>query len=552
MDLAVGAGDTLGQFRALLHERTGIQPRHQLLRLGYPPRALCAGGDEHLSDVGIRDGEVVILENLRDLFLGDLESGAYTMCELLCRLPPSDDGMPGSTGAEFRSLLAAFGVGLEERCFWDVVRVRLRSVLRGEVADQVPLERFCAALILLRRFFQHHNPQERLSMIISCLPVPSRGLWSPEISVDRMSFLRSSAAQILNMSQAQLLSRVVVRYEGERGIDGGGLTRDFFSSFATRLGDDEAELWQLTGRGSLQPTPELVSKSASCPSWFGWTSLNSDDLYRACGRVFGMAVLHGCKLGRPLSRSFVRLLVGDAPRGLGELQAELCRELRPGERDLRGGSEILERPLADTGLSRSLRFTRTISTHPEPQEVELVPGGAKMEVTDENKEAWLEALLRHELVTSVEKAARAFRGGLIDVFGGSADSCPLLCLLDADDLIELWGKGGVTRQEVAYWRAVTRSSPALQVQVDWFWEVLEDDFNDELRGKVLQFTTGSSSIGHRGMRGFLIEPADGGDERLPLAQTCGNMLLLPRYSQRSVLAARLRTAAEMCCSFAMM
>merc|ERR1712186_203984 len=111
--------------------------------------------------------------------------------------------------------------------------------------------------------------------------------------------------------------------------------------------------------------------------------------------------------------------------------------------------------------------------------------------------------------------ADAFKTGLIDVFGGGGGGRPLLCLLSADELIELWGRGGVSREELEHWRRVTVVSPAVELQAEMFWQVLEEDYDDELRGKVLQFSTGSASIGRHGLRVFLLEPADGGDDRLP-------------------------------------
>merc|ERR1712238_550491 len=102
-----------------------------------------------------------------------------------------------------------------------------------------------------------------------------------------------------------------------------------------------------------------------------------------------MAVLHGCKLGRPLSRSFVCVLTGNPPRTLGDLQAALNREAAEGAPDFRGGRKILEQPLADSGLDGVLTFSRSIGGHPELGEIDLVQGGSKIAVTDDNKEEWL-------------------------------------------------------------------------------------------------------------------------------------------------------------------
>eukprot|EP00913_Durusdinium_trenchii_P031359 g29363.t1 len=69
-----------------------------------------------------------------------------------------------------------------------------------------------------------------------------------------------------------------------------------------------------------------------------------------------MALLHGCKLGRPLSRPFMRLLLHVRPSSLQELQAELNYEA--GEQvDFRCRKDFLETPLADLGLDGMLNFS---------------------------------------------------------------------------------------------------------------------------------------------------------------------------------------------------
>lgn len=545
MELGVSAGTTVALLRSQLHERTGIPVQHQRIRFGYPPQVLPRAEDAPLRDLGMHDGEVVYLENLHDLFLGNVESGSYTMHELLQKLPEGEEEGEGSIGALFQHALAAFNIPLEGRNFWGVIRGRMQ-LLAGDGEEESPavVAQLHAGLLVLQRLFRNHDPRQRLALVLESLPGRSSHGGQVQLKVDRAAFLSSVAPQVLKLHRQQLLSPVHVHYVGEPGQDAGGLTRDFFSSFATRLGDDEALLWELTGRGSLQPTPGAVSMSTRHPS-----KLKADALYRASGRIFGMAVLHGCKLGRQLSHPFVRVLAGDPPLSLEDLQLELKREAGDGRPDYRSGKEILEKPLAECGLADALTFAWTPRGHPELGEHDLVPGGRRVPVTDANKAQWLELLLRQEMVTAMLPAAAAFRQGLVDVFGGAGEVCTMLCLLNADDLIELFGRGGVTREDVSRWRAVARVSPAVERQAEWLWQVLAEDYDDELRGKVLQFATGSSSLGRDGLQSFTVEPADGGDERLPSAMTCGRMLQLPRYSCRAALSERLRMAAEMCTSF---
>eukprot|EP00438_Fugacium_kawagutii_P005908 Skav214443 [mRNA] locus=scaffold586:649253:653478:- [translate_table: standard] len=81
---------------------------------------------------------------------------------------------------------------------------------------------------------------------------------------------------------------------------------------------EEKDLWRSTGRGSLHPVYEHVAQAAN---GHRRVSQHANRFYQACGRVFAMAILHGCKLGRPLSRPFVRLLLHLKPKNLQELQA---------------------------------------------------------------------------------------------------------------------------------------------------------------------------------------------------------------------------------------
>lgn len=289
----------------LLLERTGIPPWHQQLRVGFPPVVLRCDDERLLHEAGIHDGEVVHLDNLHDLFLRKLESGAYTMAELIDALPPEEDkDATNNTGVLFMEALITLGIDLEETNFWDVVRGKMQHLLADET-DSIPevqLEELRAGLFLLQRLFHNHDPRERLSLIIDCLP--GRGdqaLGSVQLYVNRENMLISVAPRILQLDRHQLRSPIRIKFLGEAGIDWGGLVRNFFSDFATRLGDDEPTLWRYTGRGSLQPTADVVSERAAPPHPSGLTPL---ELYRACGRVFGMAVLIGTPADPTMRRQF--------------------------------------------------------------------------------------------------------------------------------------------------------------------------------------------------------------------------------------------------------
>ncbi|CAJ1420202.1 unnamed protein product [Effrenium voratum] len=512
LELKVPSTTRVADFQGQIKQLTGVPSHHQRVRFGFPSRVL-EGNDASLADVGLQDGELLILEDLHDLFLGNLESGQFTMEEMLGKLPPVSE--EESTESLFFDVLSAFQIGMLEMDFWRTMRRKLREALAGKEEE---MEKLAVGLYKLQRLFRHHDSRQRLHLILSSLP---RSRHANKMNVKRSSFLFSVACQVGDMERGAMLSRLCISYDGEKGVDAGGLTRDFFTSFGLHLAE-EPNLFQPTGRGGLHPTRRSRPKQP--------TDLRTPShlMYKVCGRVFAMAILHGCKVGRRLSRPFVRNLLGAASSlTLQELQEELNFEAGE-ERDFRGSREFLEKPLKELGLEGVLTF--------QNQGEELEPGGAQREVTDENKEDWLMKTLRWELFGAANYAAGWFRAGLIDVLGGHKTICPLLCLFDAGDLMELWGTGGIARQELKQWKAVTSLNPSIQQQGAWFWQVLEEDFDDELRGKVLQFATGSSSIGRQGLVDFRLEPGDGGDGRLPTAMTCGRPSSPPAPLKCSELA----------------
>jgi len=197
-----------------------------------------------------------------------------------------------------------------------------------------------------------------------------------------------------------------------------------------------------------------------------------------------------------------------------------------------------------SGFASSTSMAASPSPSPPPgggAAVELVPGGAGRVVAEADKLAWLEANLRHELVGSMAAAAEAFRAGVVEA-GGAA----YLALLSAEELGEAWsGRSRVEDEDLRLWQRVAAVNPARQQQAAWFFEVLWDPQAADVRPRVLKFSTGSDRwpADPQGFT-FCIEPLDGGDEKLPRAMTCGNMLQLPCYTSREALRRGLLKACE--------
>merc|ERR1712238_367921 len=90
--------------------------------------------------------------------------------------------------------------------------------------------------------------------------------------------------------------------------------------------------------------------------------------------------------------------------------------------------------------------------------------------------------------------------------------------------------------------------------VEWFWEVV-DEFDQELKARLLQFVTGTSGVPARGfgvlqgndgnIRRFTIHGVDLGVCLYPRSHTCFNRIDLPIYDSIEDLKERLTLAVTM-------
>eukprot|EP00928_Gymnodinium_smaydae_P048179 TRINITY_DN3219_c2_g5_i1.p1 TRINITY_DN3219_c2_g5~~TRINITY_DN3219_c2_g5_i1.p1 ORF type:complete len:681 (-),score=187.17 TRINITY_DN3219_c2_g5_i1:142-2184(-) len=378
------------------------------------------------------------------------------------------------------------------------------------------------------------------------------------LEVERTDLFATAVTPAGQASVSELQRSLDVRFKGEAAEDAGGPRREFFNDFGRACADAQG-VWRLTPAGALTPASYQAANSP---------------VYRSCGRIFGLALCQAenaaqeqrvrenatlaellttvmdtdeepkyqqqkLLLGLPLSQPFLRVLQGDTPESVEDLQALLNAEQSESAPDFRGSASFLKSSLRDLGLEGTLTFSVSSA---DGNVTDLVPGGRDKVVTDATKLAWLKAVLRHELVDSISAAAESFRQGVLEVAGAAH-----LALLSAEELRTEWsGLAEVRDDDLRLWQKNTEINPARKQETAWFFELLWSEELRSARPQVLKFTTGSDrwSADPKGFR-FCVEPMDGGDECLPRAMTCGNMLQLPKYSNKDVLRNQLLKACEM-------
>ncbi|KAH7972885.1 hypothetical protein HPB52_018468 [Rhipicephalus sanguineus] len=158
---------------------------------------------------------------------------------------------------------------------------------------------------------------------------------------------------------------------------------------------------------------------------------------------------------------------------------------------------------------------------------ELIPGGSKIRVTNQNKLMYLDALAQYRLATSVREEVEYFLKGLNELIPEN-----LLCIFDENELeLLMCGTGQFSIADFKANHTVSGFSFEFRKVLDWFWTAVSN-FTEEEMARLLQFTTGCSQLPPGGFaelnpRFHLSAAPTFGS--LPTAHTCFNQLCLPDY-----------------------
>ncbi|RHY34538.1 hypothetical protein DYB32_000876, partial [Aphanomyces invadans] len=287
-----------------------------------------------------------------------------------------------------------------------------------------------------------------------------------------------------------------------------------------------------------------------------WINTNSAQLkpdhlkcFEFIGRLIAKCLLEGQLLTVHFSLPLLKHILG-VPISFSDLEfldEELCKNANW----LRDNSNV---------DNLCLDFTvQSFDANGKPRApTELVPDGASIPVTDENKEEYLLALLKYHMFDSVHEQVAALLKGLFDVIPRN-----LLAAFDYQELELLIC--GVPKIDMADWKRHSdikyldfdHPSKAEHKVIEWFWTIV-GEFTQDQRARLLQFVTGTSRVPVEGFKGLLSN--DGRVRRFgiqmvgrgipptglyPKAHTCFNRMDLPLYNSKEEMAAYLTLVINM-------
>ncbi|XP_029315733.1 E3 ubiquitin-protein ligase NEDD4 isoform X2 [Cottoperca gobio] len=348
-----------------------------------------------------------------------------------------------------------------------------------------------------------------------------------EMKMRRNAVLEDSYRRILSVKRADLLkARLWVEFEGEKGLDYGGLAREWFFLMSKEMFNPYYGLFEYSATDNY--TLQINPNSGLC---------NEDHLsyFKFIGRVAGMAVYHGKLLDAFFIRPFYKMML-QKPITLQDMESvdsEYFNSLK----------WILDNDPTDLDL----RFTIDEELFGQTHQHELKPGGTEIVITNDTKKEYIYLVMQWRFVNRIQKQMTAFKEGFFELIPQD-----LIKIFDENELeLLMCGLGDV---DVNDWRENSKyknSYCSNHVVIQWFWKtVLLMDAEKRIR--LLQFVTGTSRVpmngfaelyGSNGPQLFTIEQW-GTRDKLPRAHTCFNRLDLPPYESFEELREKLHIAIE--------
>ncbi|PVF99328.1 HECT-domain-containing protein, partial [Serendipita vermifera] len=344
-----------------------------------------------------------------------------------------------------------------------------------------------------------------------------------DIKVRRKHLFEDAYTEIMTKTPEQLKKRLRFHFDGEIGEDFGGLAREFFFLLSHEMFDPEYCLFEYSSHDSY--TLQINPVSYVNPEHLNY--------FMFIGRVVGMAIYHRRFLDAYFVTSVYKRMIGK-PVTLQDLESvddTMFRSLTWAlENDI---TDVLE----ETFTVEDERFGEMLT-------IELLPGGADIPVTEENKKEFIE-FVEFIMLRRVQEQYAAFMEGLHDFVPQS-----LLSTFDEREVELLIG--GIAQSDEDWVKFTDYKGYTAQDQViKWFWECIRA-WPDEKRSRLLQFATGTSRVpvngfkdlqGADGPRRFTIEKT-GNPTAFPKSHTCFNRIDLPPYGDREMLENRLTRAIE--------
>ncbi|OQR89890.1 HECT E3 ubiquitin ligase [Achlya hypogyna] len=355
----------------------------------------------------------------------------------------------------------------------------------------------------------------KYAWLLAQIPATFTGYAKVKVYRDEI-FLESLSLLLQMESGKHLCGFTHVTLLGESGVDAGGIQREWYTELTVAIFDETRGLFSRANKDSYVINPNSAIA-------YGEEHLLC---FQAVGRLLGRAIVDGqvlpCNLSVPLFKAILGTpLSMEDVRHIDEATYNSLVYLQDGD-------------VTDLALDFSATLPSSLAV------VDLVPDGRHIPVTNANKRAYVDCMVRYLLFDRVAPQLTSLLKGIYEVLPQE-----LLMPFDYKELELVLC--GVSEVDVADWKASTSVSTTLKRSeaLTWFWDVVERDMSADDRSKLLQFTTGSSRVPVQGFKGltsydgtlcpFSLQAVPYTLGAFPKVHSCFNRLDLPLYPTRALL-----------------
>lgn len=264
------------------------------------------------------------------------------------------------------------------------------------------------------------------------------------IKVSRENIFEGSYSEIMRQTPNDLKKRLMIKFEGEDGLDYGGLSREFFFLLSHEMFNPFYCLFEYSAHDNY--TLQINPNSGVNPEHLNY--------FKFIGRVLGLGIFHRRFLDAYFIVSFYKMILHKkiTLADLESVDAELHRGL----------SWMLENDITDviddTFSTMEERFGEMVT-------VDLKPGGREVVVTEDNKKEYVDLVTSYRIEKRVAEQFEAFMSGFNELIPQE-----LINVFDERELELLIG--GMSEIDVDDWMKHTDYrgyNPSDEV-VEWFWK----------------------------------------------------------------------------------
>eukprot|EP01129_Flabellula_baltica_P001701 TRINITY_DN11637_c0_g1_i1.p1 TRINITY_DN11637_c0_g1~~TRINITY_DN11637_c0_g1_i1.p1 ORF type:complete len:421 (+),score=88.38 TRINITY_DN11637_c0_g1_i1:913-2175(+) len=336
-------------------------------------------------------------------------------------------------------------------------------------------------------------------------------------SIRRDYLLQDSLDSIIASSYEpeRLLSELHIKFDGEDGIDEGGVKKEWFQLLICEIFNLDYGMF--------------IEVKGSNVFWFNHMCDQYND-YTLLGAIMGLALYNRVILDIRFPLVVYKKILG------------VSYNLE----DLRGINEGLY-----NGLIKLLEYEGDVSEfgiyfeimldhYGEKYAYPLAENGNNLLVTNENKELYVNACAQYILDGSIENQYQKFFEGFMKVCG----SCQCLYLCNPEELeLLLVGSENLNFEDLKI-GCIYDNYSINDITIIHFWEVV-NEFTIQEKKEFLSFVSGSDRSPIGGLTNLkLIISKNSNLEQLPSSHTCFNHLILPSYIEKEDLKKKLLFAIK--------